>query len=721
MCSVQMEENEIKEEIRKKVMEQEKLRVDQKNALYEMLISVKDVFKNHNEPVKGYQFRIELTDSRPFKAKNYPIPVAYRDEVRKLINEMIQEGVIRKATTAYTNPILVVKKKDGSLRLCLDARRLNAVTVPYRDVPPRIADMLLNFGGHEWFTSTDFRHAYWQMPIAQEDQQYTGFTFDGITFVFKRVPFGLKNSGAALIQCLDSILQKVIERRATLYVDDLIIQSRSFNEHVEDLKMIFQTLIENNLTLNLNKTYFCVEKFDFLGYEVSREGVKMKKDKAKEIDDIPAPKNVKQLRSLLGMLNYYSRFCPNYALVVAPLYDLLRKNRKWAWEIEHQRAFHEVKAMFRNSCVIAHPDFSEPMILQTDSSAYGIAAVLLQKQGEEYKIIQLVSKSLRGPQLRYSVTEKEAYGVVWSVMKLRQYLTGRTFIIRTDHKSLTFLNRCFTENDRLKRWIIWLQRFDFQIQHCPGRENKLPDFLSRYGKEVQDKSRAETRLVVAPIDLKVPQQLQWEWSNVIAWQEQDENMAEIMRIKEGRADNSPLKQQHDQDPEKWHVVDGLLTIRVRRQPPTYRIWIPKSKVDDLIGYVHCKNAHYGANKILIHIQELCYWKGMARDVRRVVSKCNTCLTTKHPNRKYAGAMHNIIPAGRNDLLAIDIYGPLPRTTNGNKYVLVMVDVFSKFTRVYPINKTNATNCLHQIEKHFEIAGAYSRILSDHGTQFTSTK
>lgn len=320
---------------------------DQRQQLLSLLLNYSVIFTKGKEPVKNYEFSIELFDDTPFQARPYPIPKAYSEEVFALIKEMEEEKIIRRAATAYTSPLVIVRKKNGSLRICLDARRLNSVTVPFRDVPPRINEVLQEFSGKCWFTSTDLTAAYWQIPIQPSSQQYTGFLVNGVSYVFCRTPFGLRNSGAALIQCVDRILRDAMGKHTTVYVDDVLISTETFDEQLLYLEQFFKIMLDNNFRLNLTKSDFCVKQINFLGYVINEKGTSISDDKIKEIDRIAPPRNKRQLRSLLGTIGYYSRFCKNYSLVVAPLYYLLKKDRKREWTPMHQKTFDEIKMIRR--------------------------------------------------------------------------------------------------------------------------------------------------------------------------------------------------------------------------------------------------------------------------------------------------------------------------------------------------------------------------------------
>ena len=704
-----------------KVNECHDLNDEQKEALKTLLLNNYKVFTKSKEPIVNYQFRIELNDYQPFKQKVYPIPLKFKPETDKLISEMLADGIIKRETTAYINPLVIVKKKTGDLRICLDARKLNMRTIPFSDRPPQIDEILLRFGGQQYYTSTDFISAYYQVEIRKRDQIYTGFLYNGITYVFQRMPFGLKNSGSALIQCLDAIIQRYMGENAIVYVDDVVIVSKSFKDHLFYLNKFFQLLLANNMRLNLNKSEFCKTEIKFLGHHITRNGIKMDPEKVAIIDKIQPPRNRKQLKGFIGTCQYYARFCKNFSLVLSPLYALLKKGVKFCWTVECQRTFEEVKAMFYRTSVISYPDYEHSMYLQTDSSEHGMGAILFQVIDGREKIIQLVSGTYKGPEIRYSTTEKEAYAIIFAIKKLKFYLVGRHFVILTDHKALTFLLQCLLSNDRLTRWIVWLQQFSFEIRHIPGQQNHLPDLLSRQTPERNRIQGNTSEQIIAAIDLLVETMPELNWREVSAMQDDDETIRKIKLMLSGemREDHEDFRYFHDLK-DRWKLVDGVILYKTCNEPALYRILWPKVWVVRLVQYVHSSYAHYGADKIFLLIKDLIYWKNMFRDIRKILAKCDVCLRTKFPNRYYQGAMQNIIPKGKNDLVAIDLYGPLPKTAYGNRFVMVIVNVFTKFTQVYAVNKPNARNCLKHLRKYLELIGNCQRVLTDHGTQFTSS-
>lgn len=718
MCCI--EEGRVDREIEEKINSNPIMETGQKQGLISLLVEYREIFQGNKRPITDFEFSIKLNDETPFRQKNYPIPIAYREQVSKQIAQMESDGIIRRMSTPYCSPLMVVMKKSGELRICLDARRLNSVTIPDRDQPPKVEEILQRFKGVLWFTHMDLKAAYWQMAIKKCDQKYTGFLYEGVSFVFQRVPFGLKNSGSGLISCLASRLPRDLYSKMTVFVDDIVLFTGSWEEHLTTLKTFFDVARKNNICLNLEKSLFGIDKINFVGYEVSREGTRIRNETIEQIDRIQAPKNKKQLRSLLGTCNYYARFCPSYALTWAPLLPLLRKDVRFKWNQTYDKAFNDIKAMFHRTCCITYPDYEREIILQVDSSDLAIAGILTQEFESGMKVIAIASRVLKGPELRYSVYEKEGNAIVWSLSRLNEYLLGREFTILTDHKALTFLSRCHLNNERLRRWTLWIQRFNFKVKYCPGKENFLPDLLSRTA--IKKEPPRSTEFQVTALDLGIHRMPHLNWEDVATWQENDIAIEPVKLFFEGRLDpDTPAYRRIQIKRALYKMYEGVVLFRIHEEPEVWRIWVPAALTERVVWYVHTKIGHYGAKKTTVVIREVCYWTNMHRHIRQLLSTCMTCLKNKHPNRKYQGEYKEIIAEDKNDLVSVDLFGPLPVAAHKYKYVFVAIDVFSKFTRVAPIRKTNAASCLKRLAEYIQIAGPYRRVLSDHGTMFTGER
>lgn len=706
-------------QIHEQVMMNSILNEGQKQSLIQLLLKYRQVFEQAEGPVNTYKFHIDVVDDTPFVSKSFPIAQTDKNEVNKLIQSMVAEGIIEKRNTPYINPIVMVKKKNGKIRLCLDARKINHVTIPLRDRPMKLQEVTDRLSGIKWLSSTDFTASYWQIAIDKNSQKYTGFLYNGISYVFLRMPFGMKNSAAALVQCLDNIIGSEMKENVFVYIDDILAFDITFEEHLNSLEKLFKLLLKNNLRLNFDKSKFATQQVKFMGYNLTTEGLKMNFEKLYEIEKIKPPRNCKQLKSFLGCVQYYSKFVYNYAVKIDIFLQLLKKGVKWEWTERHDKAFNDLKAAFYESCTLSFPDFDKEFVLQTDCSETGMGAILYQVIGGQEKIIMLISRVLRGPETRYTVTEKELHAIVWSVYKLREYLTGRSFILKTDHKALIFLKRTHFKNDRLARWAIWLQQFSFTVVHCAGQENWLPDFLSRNYSN-SNAVRSFNDIPVSALDLEIKQIPDLNWNRVADLQDAE---PEIYKVKQF-LNNELTEEDEDvrkwrQDAAKWKLVNNAILCRVKCNPDVYRIWIPTVLRVDIIWLVHTDLGHFGAEKVNRAISDVGYWKGRKEQVRRVIATCLVCQKTKYPNRSFAGIPHAIIPESPNTLVAIDLYGPLPKAKFGNQFIFVCIDVFSKYIQLYPINKANSHNCAIQLRKFFELAGNYVSVLSDRGSQFTS--
>lgn len=699
------------------------LSAEEKQSLLAVLWKHRDVFSDKPGLAKDFVHRIRVVDDSPYVMKSYPIPHAYESQVDEQINVMIKEGIIKKAPSPYINPLVVVAKSNNKVRLCVDARKLNRVTIPEHDEPPRVDELLRKFHGTKFFSTTDCTSAYWQMRLHPNDQKYTAFIYKSVSYVFQRVPYGLKNSGAAMIRCLDAIVGPEARSFATIYVDDLLISSPTFDKHLEHLEYLFKRFKAANVTLKLSKSKFCRLNVPFVGHILTPEGVKADEEKIAAVQRASAPKNIKQLRSFLGLCNYYARFCHGYAHVIAPLRFLLKKGVSWKWTPAHQASFENVKKKFLETVMIQYPDFTKPMFLQTDSSGYGIGAVLFQKDNEmREKVIAFISRALKGSELSYTTTEKEALAVVWALQKLRTTILGSDLTILTDHKALTFLLKCKLNNSRLTRWTLALQEYDFKIEYCTGKENVVPDWLSRTIPEVQNEGRAACEdYMVALIDPGVMEFPRGGILNLSMLQVGDIHVGRIHRRMTNVMDrNDPEYDEVSRLAAKCRLIDNIVYKRLGRTREEYKVWVPRILWDDLVWHAHTKYGHCGVSKVVWWLHEKYYWPKMGRYVRMMLRSCDLCQRVKHPNRSYEGPMANIIPIGPKDLYAVDIYGALPKGRKGNKYIFVIIDVFTKFVQVYPLTKPTSRNCLRVLfNAYFPLCGVPRRILSDHGSQFTS--
>ncbi|XP_025116167.1 uncharacterized protein LOC112577326 [Pomacea canaliculata] len=405
------------------------------------------------------------------------------ESLKKDIEEMLRLGIIRESKSPYASPVVVVRKKDGSNRVCVDFRKLNKLTHLDPEPMPTPADLFRQLSGDRFFTKIDLSKGYWQVTIPEEDIQKTAFvTPDGV-YEFLRMPFGMKNSGATLRRGLKKILDDL--EGIVHYSDDILVHTQTWEDHLRVIRVLLDRIVENNLTARPSKCILGTEDVDFIGHRL-KSGVKgVHEDNVKKVRDAPRPQNKKQLRSFLGLASFYREYMPHFAAVTAPLTDLLKKGQpnSLEWGEAQERAFVTVKTFLTSDPVLQLPDPSKMYVLSTDASDTGIGAVLMQEHEGKLFPVCYASRKLNGAERRYSTIEKECLAIVWAVRKFRLYLEGVRFTIRTDHNPLTYLNTARFENNRVMRWTLFLQNFDVHFDSVKGSDNVGADFLSRVGSK----------------------------------------------------------------------------------------------------------------------------------------------------------------------------------------------------------------------------------------------
>ena len=401
--------------------------------------------------------------------------------MRAEIEEMEKHGIIEPSNSEWAAPVVVVKKKDGSLRLCVDYRRLNTVTRADAYPMPRIDDLIDRLGQAQYISTLDLTKGYWQVPVNGPDQHKTAFTTPYGLYQFKRMPFGLKGAPATFQRLMDQVLRG-LSGFAAAYLDDVIIFSSTWAEHLWHLEEVLNRLKEARLTAKPKKCQLGMRQCSYLGHVVGGGEVRVEKQKVEAVQRISRPETKKGVRTFLGLTGYYRRFIPDYATVAVPLTDMTRKSRPnmVTWTPEGVAAFEKLKGALCSPPVLKTPDFSKPFVVQTDASERGVGGVLSQfGEGDCERPIAYFSRKLLTREEKYSTIEKECLAVKLAVHAFRVYVLGRPFTIQTDHRALEWMDRMKENNPRLTRWSLSLQPYDFTIEYRQGRKNGNADTLSR--------------------------------------------------------------------------------------------------------------------------------------------------------------------------------------------------------------------------------------------------
>lgn len=679
--------------------------------------------KSTNACVEPYQFRVK--PHRTVIRKTYPVPMAYRGMVRSALGEMLQAGIIERSNSAYCNPLRIVIKSDNSVRVCLDARYINEIIESDHESPPLINEIMQKFHGVTCMSTTDLTAGYWQIPLHENCRRYTAFLFDGKMYQFCRIPFVLKTAGSAFIRSLSLALGDQLSDILTIYVDDFLFTTReSMILHISDLCRVFEILQSKNFTLNLIKSKFCQTRINFLGYELSTEGISPLADKLDLITQFEKPNNIRELQTFIGLCTYYRVFTVRHANLIDPFRNLLREKNLWSWEVKHDIAFEQMKKAFMNCVRLSHYLPNAVVKLRTDASDLVISGVLYQiDQNNDHRIVSLVSRCLNQAELNYTTTEKELLAIVYSVVKFRIYLIGARFEIITDHKALTFLNTTPYLNARIIRWSIILQQYDFDVFHCKGKDNLVADFFSR-NPQGRFESNVPTTLSIDVLDTDDLHNSRIVDCDVIEFE--DDFLDSLRNLSHLQNEDSNIKNVLDKINENLYRDIYVVKENIWfRKDPGLNVWqvvIPNTLKYKLIDCIHSKLGHPGVYKTKMYIRQFYYWKSMNRDIKRFVVTCDLCQRVKDLNVKMEGP-HRLVQFDKpSDLICVDFYGPLPRSVGGFEYIFVVLDAFSKYVKLYPIRKATTDTVLKRLfNDYIPEMGVPVRILADHGTQFTSSK
>ncbi|CAF1183413.1 unnamed protein product [Didymodactylos carnosus] len=720
-----------------------KLNPEEEKLLRELILKYSDLFASKPGRTNITKHHIDVGDARPIKLPPYRILPPKRDYITQELVHMKEQNIIEPATGPWVAPVTLQPKRDGTMRFCIDYRRLNEVTV--RDVYPlpRIDDTLDALYDAKYFSTLDLRSGFWQVELDEESKEKTAFvTHDGLV-QFTVMPFGLTNAPATFQRLMDVILSGLKWRCCLVYLDDVIIFSSTFDQHLKDINDVLGRLRQSNLTLKASKCHFCHRELKYLGHIVSAQGIRPDPEKLKAVRDFPVPYKAKGVRSFLGLTGYYRRFIQNYATIAEPLLQLIRVKRSpvFVWIPECQDSFDELKQNLITSPIISYSDFNHPFILQLDASDYGLGAVLAQKgspDGEEH-VIAYASRTLNESERKYSATERECLAIVWGTQHFRPYLEGRSFEVWTDHRSLTWLRRLKDPTSR--RWGMKLDAFDMIVKHRSGAANQNADALSRYPTEVvsplqMENTNAKHELnkngsTEQEVDINV-----WNSCNVLddikqAQRTDRELQPLIDYLHDGILPSDENISKRMRGIAKYYkLIDGRL-YGLRRFDEKHSdrfnynqhlLVIPKSKIQNLLYFAHdhAVSGHFGKRKTLHRLYSRFHWQGMRKDVENYIHSCDTCQRCKATTQKLAGKMISNVVHEPWYTIGIDITGPLPRTKRGNEYILVVVDYFTKWVELFPSPNTRSISIAQIL--HDEVIrrfGCPVKIISDNGSQFVS--
>ena len=457
----------------------EGLDLDQTKHLTGLLEKYKDVFSDVPGKTNAIECSIKLTTDKYINSKPYPIPYASRNIMQKEIDNMLHLGIIEPCNSPYSSPLILVPKKDGKLRPCVDFRKINKITVFDPQPMPHPEDLFLQLGESKYFSKIDLSKGFWQIPMADDSKDLTSFVTPDSQYRFLYMPFGMINASAVFNRLIYKLFGKI--KQVVHFIDDILVHTKTWQEHLDVLEKVLGILKEASLSARPSKCYFAFKDIEFLGHFVGKGKLMVNPEILKRIQDTERPTTKKQIRSFLGLTGYYRKFVPHYAEVALPLTDLTKKGQpeKVKWDTQQESAYRSLKVYLSNPPILKLPDNSKTFVLKTDSSNVGVAAILMQEHDGVMHPIAFASRKLLSREKNYSAIELECLAIVWGIHKFELYLYGTNFDIQTDHRPLTYIQQSKGLNKRLMGWAMYLQDFRFRVVSIPGKENFGPDFLSR--------------------------------------------------------------------------------------------------------------------------------------------------------------------------------------------------------------------------------------------------
>ena len=776
-----MTPSDVPEHVRNLVESSSELSAEQTSEVCELVLEHIDDFMGldgKTGKTEWAEHDVDVGDASPVKQAYRPPPRARQGVSDAEVERMLKDDIIEPSKSPWASPTVLVTKKDGSVRFCVDYRRLNALTRRDAYPLPRIDDSLNTLGGAAWFCTIDLASGYWQINMKDSAKPYTAFMTRQGLFQFKVMPFGLTNAPATFQRLMDQVLEGLQWQRCLVYLDDIIVFGRTFEETMENLRFVMGRLKAAGLKLKASKCHWFRKSTKYLGHIVTPEGILCDPDKIESVKQWPAPQTVTEVRQFIGFSSYYRKFIPNFSEIAYPLTELTKtinkpKFQKFKWTEDCEAAFSKLKELLISSPILAYPTAEDEFVLDTDASNYAIGAVLSQIQNGEERVIAYASHTLQKTQQNYCTTKRELLAVVHFVAHFRHFLYGVHFTVRTDHASLKWLRNFKNIDGMLARWLTALECYDFTVEHRKGELHGNADGLSRVQyctttkkcpREDCPQCAGKTAQRVRPVTLQATPAgaaapigeagpstsgvgvhennadtwvSQYSLEELSRMQREDPNISYIVtRLEAGHSkpvwrDIAHLNSITKSYVSQWEALELHNGVLYRRWYPPARkghpspikqLVAPEGVRREVLESLHNKpsGGHLGRNKTIDRVRYRFYWPRYKDDVKRWCQACDTCAQTKPgPRRKRARLGH--VPVGAPlERIAIDIMGPLPETEKGYQYIMVIGDYFTKWVEAYPLRdhkaQTVAEVLLHEFIGRF---GVPRMIHTDQGREFES--
>ncbi|GBG77650.1 hypothetical protein CBR_g24098 [Chara braunii] len=669
-------------------------------TITKLLEEFKDLIESPTGVVpRPIQHRIKIEPgSRTPKGAVYMMSPRELEELRKQLDDLLEKGWIRPSSSPFGAPVLFVHKKEGELRMCIDYRGLNVITVKNVGPLPRIDDLLDRVQGCKYFSKIDLKSGYHQIEVHPDDQYKTAFRTRYGHYEFIVMPFGLTNAPTTFQRCMNDLFRPWLDKFVVVYLNDILVFSKTLPEHQGHLRQVLEKLRESNFKINAKKCEWAKTQVLYLGHVLDGDGIKPEDNKIAAIRDWPTPRTLTKLRSFLGLANYYRKFVRNFSTIAAPLRRLLKKEAIWQWDRDCTSALKKLKHVLIKYHVLKVADPSLPFVVTTDASQYGIGVVLQQDDGHGYRPIEFMSARMPSKKVATSTYERELYALRQALDHWKHYLLGRHFKVYSDHETLRWLKTQAKTTPKLTRWATKIDQYDFELKPVKGKYNVVADALSR---------RSDYFGAIVHY-LDIGRDLQEKVNQAYA---QDPIYSDLLK---------GVREAPETEPD-YRTTDGLLFEKTNVFD---RLCVPNSEeiCSQILGECHDTEGHFGWQKTLANLMRANTWPGMKNDCIEYVRSCKVCQRNKSTTRVPLGLLRLLpIPDQPGDSVSIDFMDTQVKSRHGKSQVMVIVDRFSKYAVFVPLPAEAHTDLV--IQKFFDFwvseNGIPLSIVSDRDSRFTS--
>lgn len=681
----------------------------ERDLLSDLSVEYPEVITDKIGSARVQPYEILLSDPTPVRTPPYQLAPDKMIIMRKVINDLLESKVIKKSVSSWSSPAFLQEKPDKqSHRLLVNYRQCNKHIIFDSHPLPTIDSAFQYLSKAKYFSTMDLKSSYFQCPISSASSHITAFSVPFGTYEYLRIPQGICIGSQALSRAMDEVLGDYKFHFVFVFLDDILIFSDSYEEHLEHIHLVLKRLRQFGFTVNPQKINLAKNSVNYLGHTISRGKLSINPDRTDKVRNFPTPKTLKQLLRFTGLCAFYSRFIPNFSVIAAPLYALKSKDKRFEWGENQQNAFDKLKYILTTPPLLALPDFDQKFVVTTDASDVGIGAVLQIQKDNALLPVHYASRKLTPQESRYSTYKKEFLACLFGVEKFRPYL-NKKFILQTDNIAVSYIMNTKKPLGQLARWAIRLAEFDFETVHIRGILNNVSDCLSRMYEGETEQNSSE-KICHDNNDCFVLQYFPEFFHSLPESQRQDVELGVIY-------DKLLNAEKVDK-----HVMKKNVVYFQKSKTAKPKIAVPTNMRLLIVKYFHEMPmfAHAGIAKTMNRIQKDFVWKNMHTFIREFVRSCEICQLSKPALNQKIGLMHSRPALECNQTLFCDFVGPLTRSSAGNTSIFVAMDGFSKFVFLHPVRKQTSKTAIN-ILKNFIFAhhGLCNNLVSDNATQFMS--